>query len=65
MLSYINNKNNNQWTKVTDFTDKGGWYSSSSDKLFYSAGYGYPKDYIITNSGPVAALQIRWYKMEF
>ncbi len=63
MLSYIDDKNNNQWTKVTDFTDKGGWYSSSSDKLFYSAGCGYPKDYVITNSGPVAAFRsdgIRW-----
>src|SRR5206468_9252769 len=63
MESFLDDKNNNQWKKVTDFTDKGGWYSSSSDKVFYSADCGYPKDYIITNSGPVAAFRsdgIRW-----
>jgi hypothetical protein len=63
MESFLDDKNNNQWRKVTDFTDKGRWYSSSSDKVFYSADCGYPKDYIITNSGPVAAFRsdgIRW-----
>jgi hypothetical protein len=63
MESFLDDKNNNQWRKVTDFMDKGGWYSSTSDKLFYSAGCGYPKNYIITSSGPVAAFRsdgIRW-----
>ena len=63
MESFLDDNNNNQWRKVTDFMDKGGWYSSTSDKLFYSAGCGYPKNYKITSSGPVAAFRsdgIRW-----
>jgi hypothetical protein len=50
--SYLDDKNNNEWTKVTDLVDDGGWYANSSDKEFYSADCGRPKDYIITNGGP-------------
>ena len=57
MLSYIDDKNNNQWRKVTDFTDSGKWYSSSPNNIFYSAHCGYPKDYVVTNSGPVASFR--------
>ena len=57
MESYIDDKNNNDWKKVTDFVDNGRWYASSSDKVFYSADCGKPKDYIVTNSGPIAAFR--------
>jgi hypothetical protein len=50
--SYLDDKNNNEWRKVTDLVDDGGWYANSSDKEFYSAGCNRPKDYIITNGGP-------------
>jgi hypothetical protein len=50
--SYLDDKNNNEWRKVTDLVDDGGWYANSSDKEFYSAGCNRSKDYIITNGGP-------------
>jgi hypothetical protein len=50
--SYLDDKNNNEWRKVTDLVDDGGWYANSSDKEFYSANCSRPKDYIITNGGP-------------
>ena len=33
--------------------DDGGWYANSSNEEFYSAGCDRPKDYVITNSGPL------------
>ena len=55
--SYLDDKNNNEWTKVTDLVDDGGWYANSSDKEFYSADCGRPKDYIITNGGPIVTFR--------
>jgi hypothetical protein len=52
MESYLDDKDNNHWIRVTNLTDNGEWYADSSDKEFYSAGCGKPKDYIITNSAP-------------
>jgi hypothetical protein len=57
MESYLDDKDNNQWKKVTELIDNGGWYASSSDKVFYSANCGRVKDYIITNSGPVVTFR--------
>jgi hypothetical protein len=48
----VDNNNTNHWVKVTNLTDNGGWYADTSDKKFYSAKCGKPKDYIMTNSGP-------------
>jgi hypothetical protein len=53
MESYLDDNNNNHWKKVTDLVDNGGWYADTSDKEFYSANCGKPKDYIITNPGPM------------
>jgi hypothetical protein len=50
--SYLDDKNNNEWAKVTELVDDGGWYANGSDKEFYSVECGRPKDYIITNGGP-------------
>jgi hypothetical protein len=57
MESYLDDKNNNNWKKVTELIDKGGWYADTSDKVFYSANCGRPKDYIITNSGPIVTFR--------
>src|SRR5919204_1140219 len=57
MESYLDDKNNNQWKKVTELIDNGGWYASNSDKVFYSANCGRPKNYIITNSGPIVTFR--------
>jgi hypothetical protein len=57
MESYLDDQDNNHWKKVTDLVDNGGWYARGSDQEFYSSGCGKPKDYIITNSGPVATFR--------
>jgi hypothetical protein len=57
MESYIDDQDNNHWKKVTSLVDDGGWYARASNKDFYSPGCGKPKDYVITNSGPVATFR--------
>lgn len=57
MESYIDNKNTNYWIKVTDLVDNGDWYAKSTDKEFYSADCGRPKNYIITNAGPIVTFR--------
>jgi len=53
MESYLDDKANNHWIKVADLIDDGGWYSNSPDSVFYSANCNKPKDYVITNGGPI------------
>jgi hypothetical protein len=53
MESYLDDKANKKWIKVTDLIDNGGWYSNSPDLVFYNANCGKPKDYVITNGGPI------------
>ena len=57
MESYLDDKANNQWLKVSDLTDDGGWYANSPDNIFYSANCGKVKNYIITNGGPLAVFR--------
>jgi hypothetical protein len=57
MESYIDNKDTNYWVQVTNLTDEGGWPAKSSDEKFYSAGCNRPKDYIITNGGPIVTFR--------
>jgi len=57
MESYLDDKDNNRWTKVTNLIDNGGWYSNYADSVFYSANCGKPKDYIITNGGTIATFR--------
>lgn len=57
MESYLDIHNNGNWSKVTDLIDSGGWYARTSNEEFYSAQCGKPKDYIVTNSGPIATFR--------
>ena len=57
MESFIDDNNDNEWKKVNEITDKGGWFANSSDKEFNSANCNKPKDYVITNSGPIASFR--------
>ena len=57
MESYLDDKNNNNWRKVTDLIDDGGWYAITPDNIFYSANCGRAKDYIITNGGPIVTFR--------
>jgi len=54
MESYLDDRANNNWLKVTDLIDNGGWYANEPDRLFYSTDCGKAKDHIITNGGPLA-----------
>ena len=65
MEAYLDDDNNNQWRKVNDFIDNGGWYSSSSDSVFSSAKCGKSKDHIITNSGPIASFRSDGVEWDF
>jgi hypothetical protein len=65
MESYLDDDNDNQWRKVNDFIDNGGWYSSSSDSVFNSANCGKSKDYIITNAGPIVSFRSDGVEWDF
>ncbi len=57
MESYIDDNNDNVWKKVNEVTDEGGWFANSSDEEFNSANCNKAKDYVITNSGPIATFR--------
>ena len=57
MESYIDDNNTNQWRKVNEVIDEGGWFANGSDEEFNSANCGKSKDYVITNSGPIATFR--------
>jgi hypothetical protein len=57
MESYLDNLNTNYWVKASEIIDNGGWYAKSSDEEFYSANCGRPKDYIITEGGPLVTFR--------
>lgn len=55
--SYLDEKNNNEWTKVTELIYDGGWYANSSDEEFDNTDCGRPKDYIITDGGSIVTFR--------
>jgi hypothetical protein len=57
MESYLDDTDTNHWLKVTDVIDDGRWYAKESDRVFYGADCGRPKNYVVTNSGPIATFR--------
>jgi hypothetical protein len=57
MESYLDDNANNDWKKVSELIDKGGWYSGYPDDVFYSVDCNRPKDYVVTNSGPIVTFR--------
>lgn len=57
MESYLDVKSKNTWQMVSETTDNGGWYSNRPDNVFYSVDCKRPKDYVITNDGPIATFR--------
>lgn len=57
MESYVDANNTNEWVKVNEVIDEGGWFANSSDEVFNSANCGKSKDYVMTNSGPIATFR--------
>jgi len=65
MESFIDDNNDNVWKKVNEVTDEGGWFANSSDEEFNSANCNRAKDYIITNSGPIATFRADNIALDF
>lgn len=65
MESYVDANNTNEWVKVNEVTDEGGWFANSSDEVFNSANCGKSKDYVITNSGPIATFRADNFAFDF
>ena len=57
MESYLDSDANNKWKKVSEVEDNGEWYADTTDEEFYSIDCGKEKDYIISNSGPIATFR--------
>lgn len=57
MESYLDENANNNWRKVTELVDDGGWYADYPDSVFYSVDCNRPKDYVVTNSGPIVTFR--------
>jgi hypothetical protein len=57
MESYIDENANNNWRKVNEVVDNGGWGANSPDSVFYSVDCNRSKDYVVTNSGPIVTFR--------
>ena len=57
MESYLDENANNNWKKVNEVVDNGGWYADYPDSVFYSVDCNRPKDYVVTNSGPIVTFR--------
>jgi hypothetical protein len=57
MESYLDENANNNWRKVNELVDNGGWYADYPDSVFYSVDCDRPKDYVVTNSGPIVTFR--------
>jgi hypothetical protein len=57
MESYLDESANNNWRKVNELVDNGGWYADYPDSVFYSVDCDRPKDYVVTNSGPIVTFR--------
>lgn len=55
MDSYLDDDVNNTWRKINSLIDIGDWYSN--DPEFYDVDCNRPKNYIVTNSGPIAGFR--------
>ncbi len=65
MESYLDDRKNNNWTKVENLVDNGSWNATSSDREFYSANCNKPRDYVVTNSGPIVGFRSDYIKWNF
>jgi hypothetical protein len=57
MESYLDVNANNNWRKVNEVVDNGGWHANSPDAVFYSVDCNRSKDYVVTNSGPIVTFR--------
>jgi hypothetical protein len=55
MEAFLDERLDNKWIKVNSLEDRGQWYSDS--KKFNDVDCGRPRNYIVTNSGPMVGFR--------
>jgi hypothetical protein len=63
MEMYVDKNADNNWTKVNTLVDKGDWYSDDPD--FDDVDCGRPRNYIVTNSGPIVGFRTDYMIWDF
>jgi hypothetical protein len=63
METFLDERLDNRWIKVNSLEDKGQWYSNRSD--FYDVDCGRPRNYIVSNSGPMVGFRTDYVIWEF
>jgi hypothetical protein len=63
MEMYLDERVDNNWIKVNSLVDSGQWYSDSRN--FYDVDCGRPRNYVVTNSGPVIGFRSDYVIWEF
>jgi len=63
MEAYVDENATNEWRKVSELTDDGGWYADS--KKFAKADCGRERDQVLTEAAPVVALRSDYIVWDF
>ena len=63
MEMYLDERVDNNWIKVNSLIDSGQWYSDSRN--FYDVDCGRPRNYVVTNSGPLIGFRSDYIIWEF
>jgi hypothetical protein len=63
MEMYLDENADNKWIRVNSLLDSGNWYSDSSG--FYDKDCGKPRNYVVTNSGPIVGFRSDYLVWDF
>jgi hypothetical protein len=63
METYLDDKADNNWVKVTDLIDRGDWYCN--DDRFDEAHCHRPRNYVVNNDGPKVAFRSDGVEWDF
>ncbi len=63
METYLDDKADNNWVKVTDLIDRGDWYCD--DDRFDEADCNRPRNYVVSNDGPKVAFRSDGVEWDF
>ena len=63
MEMFLDERLDNKWLKVNSLVDSGNWYSNSTN--FFDADCGRPRNYVVTNSGPLVGFRTDYVVWEF
>lgn len=63
MEMFLDERLDNKWIKVSGLEDNGNWYSNS--RTFFDVDCGRPRNYVVTNSGPMVGFRSDFIIWEF